>query len=785
MSLVAEPRTEPRCAHCGEALPAGAGRFCCAGCAAARALVDGLGLDRFYDRFVADAALKPLRPDADARTGAAEFARHRDGVQELHLMVDGLHCAACVWLIEEVLGRDPRVVRARVNMTTRRLVVAWRGAAAMADDVLGPVAALGFGLAPFDPVRLGDADAAEERRLLRALAVAGFAAANVMLLSVAVWAGHATGMGGFTRDAMHWLSAAIALPAIAYAGRPYFAGAARALAAGRASMDVPIAIGVTLAAAMSLHETIAGGPWAYFDSAITLLFFLLIGRYLDHRARGRAREAAAHLLALRARSASVVADDGSIERMPADRVPVGARVLAAAGESIAVDGIVVTGRSDIDTALVTGESVPRPAAQGTAVFAGTLNLSAPLTLRVTAAGEGTLLSEIVRLMEAAEHGRSRVVVLADRVARRYAPVVHLLALATFLAWWLIAAAPWQAALLNAIAVLIVTCPCALGLAVPAVQVVASGRLMRRGVLLKSAAALERLAAADTLVLDKTGTLTLGRPVLQGRPQRADLEAAAGLAAASRHPLSQALMAALERPVVAATGVVEHPGQGLAWAGPDGEWRLGSRAFCGWEGPRDDEGMELVFVRPGRRPVRFAFADALRPDAAETVARIGRMGLDVVLLSGDRAATVARAAREAGIARWQAATDPAGKIALLGELARAGHRVVMVGDGLNDAPALAAASVSISPAGGADIAQAAADVVFQGEALAPVAEAIAVARAAAGRVRENLTLAVAYNLLAVPLAALGQLTPLLAAIAMSSSSLLVIANSLRLREGTKR
>ncbi|MCC7271674.1 MAG: cadmium-translocating P-type ATPase [Alphaproteobacteria bacterium] len=789
-ALPAAAAAPPGCRHCGAPLPvdgAPTARFCCAGCAAARATVEGLGLDRFYDRFVSDAALRPLRPDPDAHVDAAAFARDRgDGTATIHLMVDGLHCAACIWLIESVLARDPRVVHARVNMTTRRLVVHWRGAPELADSVLAPVARLGFALAPFDPTCLADAGSEEERRLLRSLAVAGFAAANVMLLSVAVWSGHDTGMGIATRDLMHWVSAAIALPAIAYAGRSYFAGAFRALSAGRTGMDVPIAIGVTLASAMSLFETIRSGPYAYFDSAITLLFFLLIGRYLDHRARGRAREAAGHLLALRVHAVTVKNADGSVERRPADRVRPGATVLVAAGERIGVDGSVTAGRSEIDTALVTGESMPAAAAPGTAVFTGTVNLSAPLTVRVTATGEGTLLSEIVRLMEAAEHGRSRMVALADRVARRYAPVVHVTALATFLAWWLGVGAPWQEALLYAVAVLIITCPCALGLAVPVVQIVASGGLMRRGVLLKSATALERLASADTVVLDKTGTLTLGRPRLLDEPGRdpADLAAAARLAAVSRHPLALALMASIDRPVAAADPVVEHPGKGLSWTGPDGEWRLGSRDFCGVVAAESDT-PELFLTRAGRAPVRFAFADTLRADAADTVARLLRAGLRVMLLSGDRAPAVARAAAAAGIGEWRAATDPAAKVAALGELAQAGRRVLMVGDGLNDAPALAAASVSMSPAGAADVSQAAADVVFQGQALAPVAETIDVARAAARRARENLTLAVAYNLCAVPLAALGYVTPLVAAVAMSSSSILVIANALRLARGARR
>ncbi|BBK44985.1 copper-translocating P-type ATPase [Allostella vacuolata] len=703
----------------------------------------------------------------------------------VHLMVDGLHCAACVWLIESTLARDPRVVRARVNMTTRRLVVEWQGGPALADEILQPLVRLGFGLAPFDPARLQDAAAAAERRLLQCLAVAGFAAGNVMLISVSVWSGligtdAGGGMGVATRDLLHWLSAAIALPAIAYAGRPFYEGAWRALRAGRSSMDVPIAVGVTLAAAASLYETIHSGRHAYFDSAVTLLFFLLVGRYLDHRARGRARSTAEHLLGLRARSVTVIDPSGSVERRTPEQVRPGERVLVAAGERIGVDGRVVLGLSDVDASLVSGESTPAAVRPGSAVFAGTVNLTAPLTLITGASGEGTLLAEIVRLMEVAEQGRARLVALADRVARLYAPVVHLAALATFLGWWLAGGIGWQPAMMHAVAVLIITCPCALGLAVPVVQVIASGRLMRRGVLLKSATALERLTLADTVIFDKTGTLTLGRPALLPGPDHgpADLEAAAGLAAWSRHPLAQALVAALGRPVAAAEGVVEHPGLGLSRAVPGGEWRLGSRRFCGIAESGTAVDPELFLVRPDRAPVRFAFRDTLRADAADTVRRLRAAGLRVLVLSGDRPAAVAQAAGAAGIAEWQGGLDPAAKTAAIARLAAEGRRVLMVGDGLNDAPALAAAFVSMSPATAADISQTAADLVFQGASLGAVADALDAARTAARRVRQNLVLAIAYNLGAVPLAMAGHVTPLVAAIAMSSSSILVIANALR-------
>jgi P-type Cu2+ transporter len=773
------------CLHCGQ--PAVAGRdgappFCCPGCASAYDLIRNLGLDRYYRQRQLDPAVRPPRPDLEVAAADLDaFAQIApDGVATLNLMVDGLHCAACVWLVESLLARQPGVVWARVSMNTRRLVLKWRTNMVTARDLVAAVAGLGYRLVPFDARAVDAADERRDRMLLRAMAVAGFAAGNIMLLSVSVWAGNAQGMSATTRDFLHWLSALIALPAIAYAGRPFFASGLGALKARRTNMDVPISLALILAPGLSMIETIKSAPHAYFDSAVTLVFFLLIGRYLDARARGRARSSAVELLALAGTAVTVIDEAGRRRVMPPTQVKPGMVAFVPAGGRIAVDGRVVEGVSEVDTSLISGESVPAAVRPGDRVFAGTLNLTAPLRLAVTAIGDGTLLAEIARLMEAAEEGRGRFVVLADRVARFYSPVVHSLALLTFVGWTTLAGVPWQAALLNAIAVLIITCPCALALAVPVVQVAASARLMRRGILLKSATALERLSAIDAVVFDKTGTLTLGRLqlVADGRVDGETLRTASGLAAASSHPLARALhRAAPDAPL--ATGVRETSGAGLGRVTPAGEARLGSASWCGVGTAEPRDGPELWYAAPGKSPVRFAFRDQLRTDAAAVVDGLRRRGLEVELLSGDRAEVVGSVAAVAGIGDWSAGQAPTDKCARLAALAAAGRRVLMVGDGLNDAPALAAAFASMSPATAAEISQTAADVVFQGERLAPVSETLAVARWTARLIRENLGIALAYNLLAVPLAMFGYVTPLVAAIAMSSSSILVILNALRL------
>lgn len=785
LSIAVPPASPSVCVHCGETLPKGASRFCCAGCAGAYALISEIGLSRFYRDRTPDEAGR-LRPTGKTRDDAPLFAISRgDGTATLDAMVDGVHCPACVWLIESALARRSDVVEARVNLTSRRLHLRWRGEPGGAAALVEFVERLGFRTMPYDAAHIGQSTSRAEGDLLRAMAVAGFAAANVMLLSVAVWAGLAGEMGPATRDLMHWVSALIALPAIAYAGQPFFRSAVAALRRRHANMDLPISIGILLAAGVSLIETMRSGPHAYFDSAVTLLFFLLIGRYLDSRARGRARESAEHLLTLGAQTATRLDPEGNAQRVKTAELRTDDLLLVVAGERIAADGTIIAGATSVDKSLLDGESLPAPATVGDRVLAGMLNIGDAIRVRIDAVGDRTFLAEIVRLMEAAEQGHAKLVLLADRVARLYAPAVHLLALATFVGWiWFVG---WETALLNAIAVLIITCPCALGLAVPVVQIVASGRLLRGGLLLKSATALERLAQVDSIVFDKTGTLTEGRFVLQpdgARDPDAD-RLAASMAASSRHPLSRALAASYGG-VVPGAPVREEPGRGLMLDTPEGAVRLGSRAFCGIadKGQDDDGVTELWLSQPGHRPVRFAFSDRLRPGAGATIARLRDQGKRVILLSGDRAPVVQAVADRLGISEWRACVSPQDKCAALAGLADAGHKVLMVGDGLNDAPALAAAYVSLSPATAADLSQNAADAVFQGTSLDAVTNLLSVAKRADRLVRENIAVAIAYNCAAVPLAMSGHVTPLVAAIAMSSSSLIVVGNALRLA-GSRR
>lgn len=766
------------CAHCGGPSQ-GKDRFCCSGCAAAYHLVSGLGLEGYYGRRTLAADRPPPRPDAGATIDPTPFAEPSgEGSWTVDLAVHGLHCAACVWLIESVLSRDPAVTQARLNATTARLRLGWSGDRAKAQELADRIAGLGYRIAP---VAAADAraDHDETRALLHAMVVAGFAAANVMLLSVSVWAGAAGEMGASTRGMLHWLSAAIAMPALLFAGRPFAQSAWVALRAGHTNMDVPITIGVTLATAVSLFETIQGGAHAYFESATMLLFFLLLGRYLDRRARGQARSAVTHFLSLARAPARRLAEDGGIEVVTPEALQLGDVLLVASGERLPADGVLVDGKTTIDTALVTGEALPRPAQAGDLVHAGTINVGAPVRVRVTALGDRTLVGQIATLVTRAEEGRAGYRSLADRVARRYAPTVHALAALSFAGWILVGNADWRSAMLIAAAVLIITCPCALALAVPTSGLVAASRLARRGVLLKSATALERLAEVDTIVFDKTGTLTLGRPRLMAADGHGpdDLAEAARIAASSRHPLSRALVEAAA-PASPAQGVVEHPGRGLSF----GEIRLGSRDFCGILDTDETTGPELWLTRPGHAPAHFRFEDALRPDAAEALTSLRQAGYRLVLLSGDRASSVSAIADCVGLTDWQSGLLPSAKSAWIERAQAAGARVLMVGDGLNDAPALAAAHASLAPALAADATSGTADAIFQAASLSAVPLLLRTAKGASAIARQNLAFALAYNVVAMPLAIAGLATPLIAALAMSSSSLVVVGNALRLDGG---
>jgi Cu2+-exporting ATPase len=687
--------------------------------------------------------------------------------------------------IERGLSAIPDVTLARVNLTDRRVALEWKEGALDPARFVDRLAELGYKAYPFETVRAEAVEAENSRFLLRCLGVAVFATMNVMMLSVPVWSGNVSDMIPEQRDFFHWLSALIALPAAAYAGQPFFRSAFRALRTRNVNMDVPISIGVILALGMSVIETVNHAEHTYFDAAIMLLTFLLVGRYLDQSMRRRTRAVAGNLAALKAETATKLVGTDEICQVPVAAICPGDIVLLRPGERCAVDGMVIEGRSTIDQSLITGETLHVTAELGTAVYAGSLNISGTLRVRVSAASESTLLAEITRLLDNALQARSRYVRLADRASRLYAPVVHATALLTILGWVLLGAS-WHDAIVTGVAVLIITCPCAFGLAIPTVQTVVSGAMFRAGVLLNSGDSIERLGDVDRVIFDKTGTLTLPElDVVNSTSVPKDVFDLAGrLALASHHPIAAAVAHAsnAKSPL---PGVLEEPGHGVCGVFDGEEVKLGRPSFCKADQlanevlSLDPEASVVAFSRGDEQYV-FAVRQRLRPDAQAMVSALHARGVMVEILSGDRQPAVQAAAQSLGIREWRAGVTPGDKVARIDDLKQQGFNVMMVGDGLNDAPSLAEAYVSMSPVSAAHLSQATADLVFLGKPLAPVVAAIDFSRKAVHLMRQNLWLAVGYNLLAVPIAIAGFVTPLIAAVAMSGSSLLVMLNALRAR-----
>lgn len=703
------------------------------------------------------------------------FVKSSGNGHSLTLLVTGAKCGGCLSKIEKTAGALPGMRDVRMNLTTGKLSLKWTGDLT-GGAVAGAIADLGYGVAPFEASDADRKARSEERELLLALGVAGFAMMNIMLLSVSVWAGHGE-MDHETRTLMHWISAAIALPAVAFSGRPFFRSAFSALRGGHANMDVPISLALILATAISVFETAMGGAHAYFDAAVMLCFFLLIGRFLDARLRRRAHAAAHELAALQTTTATRVTPGGETESVRVAEIQPGDLVHLAPGERAAVDMQLVDGETELDERLVTGESDPRAASPGTKVFSGTVNLERGVTGRALAAAEDSLMAEIARMLDAGEQKRSAYRRIADKAVSIYVPAVHSIALLTFLGWFFIGGAGLREAVFVAVSTLIITCPCALALAAPVVQVVAASRLFRAGVYLKSGDALERLATSDHVVFDKTGTLTLGRPVLERTPQaEAVLMRAASLARASRHPLSRALVEAAG-PGRLAEDVTEHAGLGLEGRVEGRRARLGSAEWVG-QPASDGGGASLWYVEDGDDPVALDFEDRMHEDARRTVEALKARGLGVEILSGDREAAVTGVARQLGIETFTAQASPQEKTRRLETLAAQGRKVLMVGDGLNDAGALALAHASLAPGGAMDVSRSASDAVYSGEGLSAILRVLRLSGTARSRMLQNFGLAALYNVIAVPIAVAGFVTPLVAAVAMSASSIIVTLNALR-------
>lgn len=797
----------PHCYHCGLPVPDGADyrveidgqprAMCCHGCqAVAQAIVDS-GLTSFY-RHRETPSRKPedLIPEALRRFELYDQpALQRSFVQldqanskTASLILEGITCAACVWLNERHVNALPGVIDFSVNYSTHRARVHWDDSQIHLSDILKAISAIGYVAHPFDPGRQEAVNKKEKSAALRRLAVAGLGAMQVMMLAIAMYAGDYSGMEEGLRVFMRWVSLILTLPVVLYSAAGFFTTAWRDLKRHQLSMEVPVSLAIGGAFGASVWSTLTHGSEVYFDSVCMFAFFLLTSRYLEMGARHRAGEAAEELVKLLPATATRLTDEGEQVVAVSELAP-GDRVMVRPGETIPADGVVSEGRSSVDESLLTGESLPRPRGVGDELVGGSVNVESPLVLRVEKVGEQTLVSAIVRLLDRAQSEKPRIARLADHVAGWF--VGALLVVATLVALWWLMHDP-QHAFAITLSVLVVTCPCALSLATPTAVTAASGALTRMGLLTTRGHALETLAQVSHVLFDKTGTLTRGILQLASvdlLAEHIDRERALALAAAlesgSEHPVAKALAARAAR-VPRVTELTALPGQGMQGDIAGRRYRIGNPYYAsGLSGVAvPDEGTgdaTQVFLGDEQGLLaRFELRDELRADADVAITRLRDLGLTVEILSGDAPGAVQRVASKLGIEHARSGMRPDEKLARVRELQAAGHRVAMIGDGVNDAPVLAGADVSVAMGQGAQLAHASADMVVLSERLAVLAAGVRKARATRAVIKQNLAWAILYNVAAVPLAAAGLVAPWMAAIGMSASSLVVVFNALRLK-----
>jgi Cu2+-exporting ATPase len=805
-----DPIDAARCFHCGAPNPArsdwhaelnGASRrFCCAGCLAVAQTIHAAGLERFY---AARTAVLARPDDADV---VDEWVRHDevaaaaglvrslpDGRQQASLLLENLTCGACVWLIESWLARRPGVLEARVNYASRRAHVVWREGEARLSDVLRAIAAIGYRAHPYDPARREDLARRERRSLLLRMAIALLGMMQVMMFAVPTYIG-VDGVEPEHRKLLHWASLTLTLPVLVYSAAPFFRGAWRDLRFRRLGMDVPVALGLAAAFIASAASTLGEGGPVYYDSVTMFVALLLAARYVELAARQRAGEAVEAVARAQPAAAEQLFDDGTVRTVAAASLAPGERVLVRAGATIPADGTVLEGSSHVEEAMLTGESWPRAKHVGDAVLAGAVNRDSALVVQVAAAGEGTRLAAVLRLVEKAAGERPRVARIADRAAAWFVGGLLVLAAITAFVWWHVDP---SRALAVTFALLVVSCPCALSLATPAALAAAAGALGQRQVVLTRADAMEALARVTHVALDKTGTLTEGNvrvgavESLDGRSSEEALRIAAALELRSEHPIARAIVSAATAPLPVAGEVIATPGQGIAGIVERRRFRIGRMAFVAEVagavppevaafGAREGEATTLVGLGSDEGwCALIALGDTLRAGARRLVDALHETGVQPILLSGDRQQSVAAIARELSIADARGDLTPEDKRNAIVALQREGAVVAMVGDGINDAPSLAQAQVSVSLGSATPLAQWTADVVVLSDDIARIGEAIAIARRVLRVVRQNLAWATLYNAIAIPTAAFGLVTPLAAAAGMSISSLVVVLNAVRL------
>jgi Cu2+-exporting ATPase len=712
-------------------------------------------------------------------------------VREASLILDGIRCPACIWLNERHLQSLPGVIEARVNYTTHRAQIRWDPRTIKLSGVLRAIAEIGYQAFPYDPSVHEELLQREARDHIRRIGVAGLFGMQVMAIALALYVGEAKGMSDWFRVWFYWISLTLTLPVLLYSARPFFRGAWHDLRQSRAGMDVPVTLGLSLAFAGSVLATLGVGTHVYYDSVVMFVFFLSLARYGEFVARRRSVQFAERSSKARPKLATLVTGTADATRyvaVPVVELERGQRALVKPGETIPTDGLIITGRSSVDESMLTGEARPIAKTIGDTVLGGCVNIASPLEIRVLRLGEDTVLSQIERLSRRAQQARPRIAKIADRVAGWFVLGVLLLAAAVAVAWWHHDPQSW---LPVTVAVLVVTCPCALSLATPAALSVATSVLLRNGLLITNPETLETLAKVQDVVFDKTGTLTENRLQLvevirlsqPGLSQCVQL--AAALERSSEHPIATALTTAnTETELPPVEDPISRPGSGVTGLIEGERWYLGNADFIrattahAFEEPGDGRTNTVLANSHGAQCI-FYFDDRLRSDAAATITALRDRGLTVHLYSGDAEQPVRRTARALGVADVAWSLSPEQKLQRIEALQAKGRVVAMVGDGVNDAPVLSKAQVSIAMAEGTELAKTNADMILLGENLSGVLLGVQTASRMLDIVRQNLLWAISYNLVAIPAAAAGLIVPWLAAIGMSLSSSIVVLNALRL------
>jgi Cu2+-exporting ATPase len=780
-----------QCLHCTLEVENDVDDFCCLGCKTAYKIINNLGFSSYYNLRQINEKERKIRPREDEEVDISQFVKIENEKKSVTLMVQGLHCAACVWLIENILKKQKAVSLARVNLSQKMLKIMWQGEVDYGNQLAHLISQIGYKLLPFDAEILQKAEKKYDDTILRAMAVAGFGAGNIMLLSISLWFSDSLDMGPRTHNLLQFFSCLIAIPVLLYSSRPFFSSAYKSIKAGYPNMDLPISLAIVLASCVSILQMMKNANHIYFDSVVMLIFFLLIGRYLDLKARKKAFEIASEFTLLSASFGRVLIDD-KIVTLPIKKIEKDMILLVAAGEKIAADGFVIEGESEVDNSMINGESLPQKIMKNCAVFAGTINITEPLKIRVSKAQNESLMAQILEFVQIAQDKKNSYVRLADSLSKFYTPAIHILAILTFAFWF---KNGFEIALMNATAVLIITCPCALALAVPIVQTIAISRFIKRGILIKSGEALEKISQIDIIIFDKTGSLTLGKPrlkaikFLDGRElneaqKNYYLQIAASLSAQSRHIISRAISNAYAGNIIA-LDAKEERGFGLSASFEEKELRLGKKDFCLIKNDFNAEILENnllnCFLKIGDEELILLFEDQLKEDAFEVISTLKKQNKKVILLSGDLENPVKKIASDLKIDEFYFEKTPLQKAEFLQNLKAQNKKFIMVGDGINDAPSLALADVSISFSNASDIAQNIADIVICNDKLQPILQLKKDSQKSLRLMKQNLIIALIYNIFALPFAFLGFVTPLFAALAMSSSSLLVLFNSLRMRK----